>query len=30
MDEYTEAVRIEMVHELERYETRAGNNITFR
>lgn len=30
MDEYEEAVRVEMVHELERYEARAGNNITFR
>lgn len=30
MDEYEEAVRVEMVHELERYEARAGNNIKFR
>ena len=30
MDEYEEAVRVEMVHELERYEARAGNNVKFR
>ena len=30
MDEYEEAGRVEMVHELERYEARAGNNIKFR
>ena len=30
MDEYVEAVRVEMVHELERYEARAGGVIKFR